>query len=111
MRFGGDQPEHVHRAERARRELADRRQRAREAFEDRWAGGRAEFGPGSGWAERLSDARDEAIDTAVRVRVTDETITAAAAAIAERGSSVPNYLTLKAALTAALAAAGFMVEE
>lgn len=95
-------PPHVQRAQQARRALADRRQGAREAFWD-------------GVKDDTARALDEAVDTAVRVRVTDEILTAGYGAVA--GQSVggteffPPPRLMRVMVEAALAAAGFMVEE
>jgi len=93
-----------HRALTEQAALLDRRQRAREAFDDRWSGG--DFGPGSGWAERLLDARETAIETATRVRVTPEIVEALRRVTIARGSE-----QLSKIAAAAFAAAGFEVEE
>ena len=53
--------------------LDERRQRAREAFEDEWniAPGQIDREP---WPVRLAAARDEAIETATRVKLTDDVV-------------------------------------
>ena len=90
-------------------ELADRRQRAREAFDDAWNvdpkdphDGRS--GDYSTWAERLQRAREEAIEAATRVRITPEIVAAA------RTPWMSQEETHKA-VTAAFRAAGFEIEE
>ena len=80
-------------AEQAVAALRDRQQRAREAYYDR-----------VNLPERHEPAAlDDAIETAVRVRVTPEILNAAK-------PTVP-WLTEKQRLEAAFAAAGFKVEE
>lgn len=63
-------------------ELDDRRQRAREAFDDAMTPSPLDVAAHSvaireGWAERLQRAREEAIETATRVQITPEVIRAA----------------------------------
>jgi hypothetical protein len=88
-------------------ELADRRQRAAEAFDDAWSGANDMFGR-KGWAERLLAAREAAIETATRVRIDDEVIRAALVAVSAGPSAVPRYV---GAIKAAFLAAGFEVEQ
>lgn len=88
--------------------VADRRQRAREAFDDVWSKpGRDLLGPGSGWAERLQHAREEAIETATRVKITEDVIAAAV----EVGDLTQGTKGAWRTLAAAFRAAGFEVEE
>jgi len=90
MRFGGDQPYGAGEAE-----LLDRRQRAREAAYD---------GSVGHWS--TSQAIEQAIETAVRVRVTDE--------IVEAARDIWPSMTIegaRVALAAAFRVAGFEVEE
>lgn len=97
--------------------LEERRQRAREAFDDRWSvTGGADISGTATWANRLQQAREEAIETATRVRITPEIITAARAgwlvAATEHASWTEEpgpreYGRLKAAFEAA----GFEVEQ
>jgi hypothetical protein len=88
--------------------LGDRRQRAREAFDDAWSGANDVFG-GKGWAERLLVAREAAIETATRVRV-DREVTEAAVAASGYGLDI-SYDTYRKIITAAFLAAGFEVEQ
>jgi hypothetical protein len=76
--------------------LAERRQRAREAGQDR-------YDPDRDGGAIFADCLDEAIETATRVRITDEIMSAAV-----RASSI---VLTKDALAAAFAAAGFEVED
>jgi hypothetical protein len=82
--------------------LADRRQRAREAFHDARAEAGLEFADGE---------LDEAIETATRVQVTPEIVDAAYYAL---GNAAPAYFPperhMRTAVAAALAAAGFEIE-
>lgn len=105
MRFGGDQPEHVLRAQQARRALADRRQGAREAFWDLIK-------------DDTAKALDDALDTAIRVRVTPEIAEVAyeqwmttALSGGPFGEQISREDRVKLMVEAAFAAAGFMVEE
>jgi len=84
----------------SKEELADRRQRARETFWDDWGG---QAMPGS------PEALDAAIETATRVRVDDDILSAAcfASGLHENLYGPP----MRAALRAAFAAAGFEIEE
>jgi hypothetical protein len=87
-------------------ELADRRQRAREAFHDTFAG---EY-------STTADALDATIETATRVRVTPEVLAAFGAArrVPSKTSrpigGTPHARRI-AGLIAAFRAAGFEVEE
>lgn len=77
--------------------LKERRRAAREAFEEEW----------SPWdAETVTDARDVAIETATRVRITPEIIEAHG--MAGRWSGPGER---RAIIIAAFKAAGFEVEE
>lgn len=80
--------------------LADRRQRAREAFHDEW----------SRRDKPTMSAVNEAIETATRVRITPEIESAAEAAA---GPTIHDYDggEMRAVLAAAFRAAGFEVEE
>lgn len=73
--------------------LADRRQRAREAFHDARAAAAVEF---------AEHGLDEAIETATRVRVTPEIVEA---------SMAEPFITTAEALARAFRAAGFEVEQ
>lgn len=82
--------------EQDRAALVDRRQRAREAFHDTFAG---EY-------NTSSDALDEAIETATRVDITEEVIAAAV----EAGDLTQGTKGAWRTLAAAFRAAGFEVE-
>lgn len=89
--------------------LLDRRQRAREAFED-MMGAPSPMSGGSllmRAAERQRRAREAAIETATRVRVDDDIIEAAQNAF----PVLRDVAEGKVMLTAAFRAAGFEVEE
>jgi hypothetical protein len=93
--------------------LDDRRQTAREAFDDRWNVPRDVTAHASaereGWAERLYRAREEAIETATRVRI-DREVAEAAVAASGYGLDI-SYDTYRKIITAAFRAAGFEVEQ
>lgn len=84
---------HIGRAAEAVAALADRRQRAREAFYDRCDTG-----------GMVNTAINEAVEVATRVRVTDEVVEAAELADDDGAAFV-------SVITAAFAAAGFEVIE
>jgi hypothetical protein len=99
---------HHHHDERCSSELTDRRQRAREVFDDRWSGADNMFGSES-WAERLQAAREDAIETATRVRITLEVVEAAWQASGYGGDiSIDTYRDI---IAAGFRAAGFEVEQ
>jgi hypothetical protein len=79
--------------------LDDRRQRAREAYRD--ALSRIETVPST-------PAVEEAIETATRVKVTDDIIAAGVHAVAAGPAASPRY---RNAIIAAFIAAGFEVED
>lgn len=89
-------------------EIEDRRQRAREAYDDALT--ESAHGAGwptaRGWAERSQEAREAAIEAATRVQITPEVI----------AEAYPNLLPSEtpravACLTNALTALGFEVIE
>lgn len=79
--------------------LADRRQRAREAYYDELSGGSIESGTDP--VDVFAEALDAAIETATRVRITPELLATMDPAIGNR----------EARLRAAFEAAGFEVEQ
>jgi hypothetical protein len=93
-------------------ELVDRRQRAREAYADALA----ESAHVAGWptaassSERTQAAREAAIETATRVRITDEIHEAAGDALMQHGTLL-RAADLTEVLRAAFRAAGFEVEQ
>lgn len=90
-------------------ELEDRRQRAREAFWDRLAPPRAgDTMPSPG---EVQTALENGIETATRVKVTDEVINEFAYAWHGAPQDGPPGTRRRAGLTAALRALGFEVEE
>jgi hypothetical protein len=90
--------------------LEERRQRAREAFDDQNSGAADMFGTATP-ADRLVQARESSIETATRVRIDGLATRAAMAAYAEStGYDMPSAQGMDAALAAAFRAAGFEVE-
>lgn len=83
--------------------LNDRRQRARESFDDTWQG--TDLIGREGWAERLLRSREDAIETATRVRITPELLHEA------RPNAFITMAETRRIIEAAFRAAGFEVEQ